>query len=154
VQNSGTDPSGDQGLVHNKSGVKRTAKAMNRPKLKVSEKHWEEKSRNMNRMRGERFARRKASRAGKAAMGSFGVPFRRFSPSLLPPRQQTHFSDYVVVGLFIEPCDLTQILLRFPNCPARFESPQELSIARKELPRKRPRSSLCRTTPTIIFIPH
>src|SRR4051794_23862882 len=77
-------------------------------------------------------------------MASFGVPSRRFSPSLLPPREHTHFSDYVVFGLFIEPCDLTQILLRFPNCPARFDSPQELSIAREELPRKRPRSSLCR----------
>jgi hypothetical protein len=55
-------------------------------------------------------------------MGSFGVPFRRFSPSL-PPRQHTHLSDYVVVGLFIEPCDLTLILLRFPNCPTRFDPP-------------------------------
>lgn len=53
-----------------------------------------------------------ASRAGKAAIGSFGVPFRRrcFS-SLLSPRQQNHSSDYVVIGLFIEPCDaLIQIL--------------------------------------------
>lgn len=52
----------------------------------------------------------------------------------LPAIARNHFSDYVVIGLFIEPFDaFIQILLRFPIVLVllTLHPPPELSIARK-----------------------
>ena len=61
---------------------------------------------------------------GRTGESAFGVPFRRFSsfsfflPLQKPPAKSCSLSsDYVVIGLFYEPCDaVLSIPYTIPNC--------------------------------------
>jgi hypothetical protein len=92
-----------------------------------------------------------SSRAGKDGRGSFGVPVPAFSSSLplcfTPANLLFLSSDYVVIGLLLEPCD---VLLRFllRSSIALLSFFHKKLPNRTKLPRNHSGSRRCSPTPT------